>query len=172
MGRIRKTDRKNCQKPDPSINLTPQSPRKARTIIDTPRRVRLLSDAHFTVGKLPRKELFKLHNISASTGYRILQSKEARRSERIHNRGRKPVPRPQGHRPRKPSRKGGQYTKKTHADPQENDTQVMQMSESRETEIQPTCRERRTTRLSRRNGTADHHHKSGTLAMSLSYPIQ
>jgi hypothetical protein len=60
-------------------------------MVDTPRRVRLLNDAHSTAGKMTRKELFKLHNIAELTGYRILKSKEARRSERIHNRGRKPV---------------------------------------------------------------------------------
>jgi hypothetical protein len=67
------------------------SPRKAQTIIDTPRRVRLLRDAEATAGKLPRKELFKAHNISESTGYRIIKLKTPRRSDRVHNRGRKLV---------------------------------------------------------------------------------
>jgi hypothetical protein len=60
-------------------------------MIDTPRRVRLLADAQSTAGKLTRKELFKLHGIAKSTGYHILKKKRARRSERIHNRGRKRV---------------------------------------------------------------------------------
>jgi hypothetical protein len=60
-------------------------------MVDTPRRVRLLNDAHSTAGKMTRKELFKLHNIAEATGYRILKLKEARRSECIHNHGRKAV---------------------------------------------------------------------------------
>jgi hypothetical protein len=87
----RKTDRGICRKPDPAVNLSPKSPRKAKSMVDTPRRVRLLADAHSTAGKMTRKELFKLHNIAEATGYRILKSKLARRSERIHNRGRKKI---------------------------------------------------------------------------------
>ena len=91
MARMRQTSRRNCQNPDPAINLSPKTPRRPRTIIDTPRRVRLLADAQATAGKLTRKELFKLHGIGEAAGYRILKSKIARRSERIHNRGRKAV---------------------------------------------------------------------------------
>jgi hypothetical protein len=40
---------------------------------------------------MTRKELFKLHGIGKTAGYQILKSKMARRSERIHNRGRKKV---------------------------------------------------------------------------------
>jgi hypothetical protein len=58
-------------------------------MVDTPRRVRLIADAQSTAGKMTRKELFKLHGIAETTGYRILKSKMARRSERIYNRGRK-----------------------------------------------------------------------------------
>jgi hypothetical protein len=91
MAQIRKTSRRNCQNPDPAINLSPKSPRKANTMVDTPRRVRLLADAQSTAGRMTRKELFKLHGIARTTGYRILKEKSARRSERIHNRGRKKV---------------------------------------------------------------------------------
>jgi hypothetical protein len=91
MARIRKTSRKNCLHPDPAINLSLKSPREPKTIVDTPRRVRLLADAQSTAGKLTRKELFKLHDIAKTTGYRILKEKNARRSERIHNRGRKRI---------------------------------------------------------------------------------
>ncbi|KAF7501995.1 hypothetical protein GJ744_001009, partial [Endocarpon pusillum] len=42
-------------------------------------------------GKLPRTQLFKIHNVANRTGYRIIKERTARRSERIHNRGRKPV---------------------------------------------------------------------------------
>jgi hypothetical protein len=91
MAQTRKTSRRTCRKPDPVINLSPKSPRKANTMVDTPRRVRLLHDAHSTAGKMTRKELFKLHNMAEATGYRILKSKMARRSERIHNRGQKAV---------------------------------------------------------------------------------
>jgi hypothetical protein len=91
MAKTRKTDRRTCRLPDSSISLTPSSPRKAQTIVDTPRRVRLIRDAEATAGKLPRKELFKAHKVAEATGYRILKSKSPRRSDRIHNRGRKPV---------------------------------------------------------------------------------
>jgi hypothetical protein len=47
-------------------------------MVDTPRRVRLLADAQSTVGKMTRKELFKLHDIAYATGYQILKSKTAR----------------------------------------------------------------------------------------------
>jgi hypothetical protein len=67
------------------------APRKAKTIVDTPRRVRLLTAAQSTAGKMTRKELFKLHGIGQTTGYQILKTKMARRSGRIHNRGRKKV---------------------------------------------------------------------------------
>jgi hypothetical protein len=91
MARIRKNSRKNCQHPDPAINLSPKSPRKQNTMVDTPRRVRLLADAQSTAGKMTRKELFKLHSIAHATDYRTLKEKTARWSERIHNRGQKKV---------------------------------------------------------------------------------
>jgi hypothetical protein len=91
MAITRKTDRKTCRTPDSSISITSSSPRKAQTIVDTPRRVRLLYDAEATAGKLPRTQLFKAHEISKATGYRILKSKTPRRSDRVHNRGRKSV---------------------------------------------------------------------------------
>jgi hypothetical protein len=91
MARVRKTDRKYCQHLDPAVNLSPTSPRASRTIINTPRRVRLLADAHSTAGKMTRKELFKLYGIGKMAGYQILKSKMTRRSERIHNCGRKKV---------------------------------------------------------------------------------
>ncbi|ERF71509.1 hypothetical protein EPUS_00498 [Endocarpon pusillum Z07020] len=60
-------------------------------MLDTPRRARLLADARHTAGKLPRTQLFKIHNISETTGYRIIQEGTARRSEKVHNRCRKRV---------------------------------------------------------------------------------
>ena len=60
-------------------------------MLDTPRRARLLADARHTAGKLPHTELFKIHNVSKTTGYRIIQEGTVRRCERIHNRGRKRV---------------------------------------------------------------------------------
>lgn len=91
MARTRKTNRRTCRLVDSFVAVTPSSPRQSNTIVDTPRRVRLLRDAHSTAGKLPRKELFKAHNISEATGYRILKSNSARRGDLIHNRGRKSV---------------------------------------------------------------------------------
>jgi hypothetical protein len=91
MAQTRKTDRQNCQRPDSSILLTVSSPRKAQTVVDTPRRARLICDAQATAGKLPRKALFKAHGIAEATGYRTIKSNSMRRSERIRNRGRKPI---------------------------------------------------------------------------------
>jgi hypothetical protein len=85
------TDRKNCQQADPSISLPSASSCALNTIIDTPRRVRLLCDARATAGKIPRKQLFLRHNIPQSTGYRVLKSQNARRGDNVHKRGRKPV---------------------------------------------------------------------------------
>jgi hypothetical protein len=91
MTKTRKSDQKNCQRPDSSISLTESSPRRAQTVVDTPRRARLICDAQATAGKIPRKQLFKTHGIAEATGYRIIKSKSMRRSEQIRNRGRKPI---------------------------------------------------------------------------------
>jgi hypothetical protein len=91
MAQTRKTTRRNCQIADSAISLPPASPRKSNTIVDTPRRARLLCDARLTAGKLPRKKLFEAHGIPETTGYRILKSQSSRRSNDVHNRGRKPV---------------------------------------------------------------------------------
>jgi hypothetical protein len=91
MANTRKTDRRTCRIADPSNSSSPFVPRKSNTIVDAPRRLRLLRDAHSTAGKLPRKKLFKAYNIPPSTGYRILQSNSPRRGQRIYNRDRKPV---------------------------------------------------------------------------------
>jgi hypothetical protein len=64
-------------------------PRESNTIIDTPRRERLLCAAQSTAGKLPRKKLFESLNIPKSTAYRILKSDSARRGDGVHSRGRK-----------------------------------------------------------------------------------
>ena len=76
MARTHKTDRRTCCIPDPGVNLSPKSPRKAKTMVDTLWCVQLLDNAHSTVGKMTRKELFKLHDIAEATGYRIFKSKE------------------------------------------------------------------------------------------------
>jgi hypothetical protein len=89
MGYTRKTDRRAYLWPDSALILSPKAPRQSNTIGHTPRRIRLLCDAQATAGKMTRKELFKAQNIAEATGYRILKSKIARRSERIYNRGRK-----------------------------------------------------------------------------------
>ena len=86
-----KTDRRICRIPDSSILITSSSSRRTQTIVDTPRQVRLIRDVEVTVDKLSRTELFKTHNITKATGYRILKLKSPRRNERSHNRGRKSV---------------------------------------------------------------------------------
>jgi hypothetical protein len=52
---------------------SPQAARVPQTVLDTPRRSRLLADARAYAGKMPRKELFKLYNIAKSTGYKVLK---------------------------------------------------------------------------------------------------
>jgi hypothetical protein len=52
---------------------SPQAARVPQTILDTPRRARLLADAHAYACKMPRKELFKIHNTAKSTGYKVLK---------------------------------------------------------------------------------------------------
>jgi hypothetical protein len=69
--------------------LTVPSPRQALTVVNTPRRARLIYDAQTTAGKLPRKALFKAHGVAEATSYHIIKSNLMRRSERIRNRGRK-----------------------------------------------------------------------------------
>ena len=83
--------RRVCRK---SHSIDPPSPaasRTPKTMVDTPRRARLLADARHTAGKLPRTQLFKIHNIANRTGYRILKGETARYSKKVHNRGRKQV---------------------------------------------------------------------------------
>jgi hypothetical protein len=69
MARIRKTSRKNCQAPDPSIIMSLKAPRKANIMIDTPHYVQLLADTQATTGKMTRKELLKLYSIAKTTSY-------------------------------------------------------------------------------------------------------
>ena len=90
MAKMNKTTRKNCQQANSSISVPPTSPRNPQTIVDT-RQTRLICAAECTAGKIPRKQLFKAYGVSESTGYRILKSKSIRRSNRVHNRGRKSV---------------------------------------------------------------------------------
>jgi hypothetical protein len=91
MARTRKTTRRNCRYADSSISLPSASPRETNTIVDTPRRVRLLCAADSTAGKLPQKKLFEAYGIPKSTAYRILNSESARRDDGVHKRGRKPI---------------------------------------------------------------------------------
>jgi hypothetical protein len=56
----------------PHSNLPSLKPaRISQTILDTPRRSKLLADTRVYAGKMPRKELFKIHNITERTGYYI-----------------------------------------------------------------------------------------------------
>ena len=52
---------------------SPQAPRAPQTILDTPRRTKLLTDARTYADKMPRKELFKIHNVTERTDYKILK---------------------------------------------------------------------------------------------------
>ena len=83
--------RRVCRKSYSIDPPSPAAPRTLKTILDTPRRARLLADARHTAGKLPRTELFKIHNVSETTGYRIIKEGTVRRSQKVHNRGRKQV---------------------------------------------------------------------------------
>jgi transposase len=76
----------------PCLNpLSLQAARVPQTVLDTPRRSRLLVDARAYAGKMPRKELFKLYNIAKSTGYKVLKQGTERRGSGVYNRGRKRV---------------------------------------------------------------------------------
>ena len=91
MIKINKTTRKNCQQVNSSISVPPMSSRNSQTIVDTSRRMWLICVTECTADKISRKELFKVHEVSESTDYRILVSKMTRHSEHIHNRDRKRV---------------------------------------------------------------------------------
>jgi hypothetical protein len=71
------------------ISLLLASPRETNTIINVPRRVRLLCAADSIAGKLPQKKLFKAYNLSKSTAYRNLNSESARYGDSVYKRGRK-----------------------------------------------------------------------------------
>jgi hypothetical protein len=70
---------------------SPQAARVPQTVLDTPRRSRLLADARAYAGKMPQKELFKLHNIAKSTGYKVLKQGTEHRGPGVYNRGCKQV---------------------------------------------------------------------------------
>ena len=83
--------RRVCRK---SYSIDPPSPaalRTSKTMFDTSRHVRLLTDARHTADKLPRTELFKIHNVSKVTGYRIIKEETIRHNEKVHNRDRKRI---------------------------------------------------------------------------------
>ena len=60
-------------------------------MVDILRCTRLLADARYTADKLPRTQLFKIHNIVDRTGYRILKEETVYYNKKVHNRGRKQV---------------------------------------------------------------------------------
>ena len=78
-----------CWTRQTSQSLSPVTPRAKKRIIDTPHRTRLIHDAKSTAGKITRTELFKKHGISESAGYAILANPNPRRSQKLHNWGRK-----------------------------------------------------------------------------------
>jgi hypothetical protein len=80
MARTRKTTRRNCTQTDFSVEPERSSPCRSKTVVDTPRRTRLICDAQLTAGKWPRRELFKRHGVAEATGYHILKSNSSRRS--------------------------------------------------------------------------------------------
>ena len=65
--------RRVCRK---SYSIDPSSPvtsRTLKTMFDTSRRVCLLADVRHTADKLSRTQLFKIHNVSKTTDYRIIK---------------------------------------------------------------------------------------------------
>jgi hypothetical protein len=87
----RKVPRRWCAYVDVScLNpLSFQATRVPQTVLNTPRRLQLLADAHAYAGKMPWKELFKLHNIAKSTGYKVLKQGAECRGPGVYNRGHK-----------------------------------------------------------------------------------
>jgi hypothetical protein len=72
----------------------PPSPQPAsvfQTVLDTPRRSKLLAEARAYAGKMPRKELFKIYNVTERTGYKIINEGNVCRGLGVHNRGRKQI---------------------------------------------------------------------------------
>ena len=83
--------RRVCRK---SHSIDPSSPtvsRTSKTIVDTSYRTHLLTDVRYTVDKLSRMQLFKIHNIVNRTGYRILIKETVRYSKKVYNRDRKRI---------------------------------------------------------------------------------
>jgi hypothetical protein len=76
------------------IELLPpsSSPSAPQTVKDTPHRAKLLELNRTLGGKVKKTDIFKAAGIkSKRTGYRILAEGTARRSQRLHNRGRKRI---------------------------------------------------------------------------------
>ena len=78
MARIRKISRRNCLFSNLVTRISLSSSRKLKSIINTPKRVRLLTQAQSTTGTIPHTELFKLYDVSQATDYRILNSNSTR----------------------------------------------------------------------------------------------
>ena len=74
-----------CRK---SYSIDPPSPatsRTSKTMFDTLYRTRLFTDVHYTADKLPRTELFKIHNVSKITDYRIIQEGTVCCNQKVYN---------------------------------------------------------------------------------------
>ena len=83
--------RRACADETCSNPPSPKPARMSRTILDTPRRTKLLADARAYAGKMPRKQLFRIHNVAERTGYHILKQGNMRRGPGVHNQGRKRI---------------------------------------------------------------------------------
>jgi hypothetical protein len=86
-----KKRRKICRHtPEIELPIPSSSPAPPGTMPDTPHRARLLDLDHKFRGKVPKKDIFRAANINSErTGYRILRSESARRSDGPKRRGAK-----------------------------------------------------------------------------------
>jgi hypothetical protein len=81
--------RKRYKRQASEVIILTATPRKKRSIMDTPTRVRIIQDINDYQGKIPQQTIFDAHGVSRTTGYRILASKEPRSTSHLSKRGRK-----------------------------------------------------------------------------------
>lgn len=73
--------RKRCRTAGVTLPESDLPPRKKRTVIDSPRKARILADIESLQGQVSQQEIFRRHGVSPSAGARILASNDARVSK-------------------------------------------------------------------------------------------
>lgn len=70
--------RKRCRTAGVTLPESDLPPRKKSTIIDSPRRARILADIESLQGQVSQQEIFRRHGVSQRSGQRIVASNDAR----------------------------------------------------------------------------------------------